>query len=115
MMKKEIQEGTYCVRLVTGDDVIGKMADVGTNGNGIVITKPFVLGLVRNEQGIQLAMQPMLQFSDKEEVFISYDDVLFTYAPKLEISNIYFQNTTNLVMASQMPGEEVARPNLRLI
>ena len=100
------------IRLVTGEDVISKQEP--DNGDGIVLTKPFVIIPTQAAPGkpVQLMMTPYSPYSKEPTVTIKKDKVVSIVEPKDDILKSYQANTSSIIQADKSLITENKLPKL---
>ena len=88
------------VRLMTGEDVIGKITK---NEKTITVEKGFVIIPTQAAPGkpVQLMMSLYNAFGKSDTITLSKDKIVFMTDPKDEILKSYEQNTSRII---QSPG-----------
>jgi len=78
------------LRLLNGDEVIGK---VGVAGNMIKVIKPAAVILNPSQNGkTQMAIIDFIPMARTKEIILDPRNVLFTYEPDEQVENAYNQN-----------------------
>jgi hypothetical protein len=78
------------LRLLNGDEVIGK---VGVAGNMIKVIKPAAIILNPSQSGkTQMAIIDFIPMARTKEIILDPRNVLFTYEPDEQVENAYNQN-----------------------
>ena len=100
------------IRLVTGEDVISKQEP--DNGDGIVLTKPFVIIPTQAAPGkpVQLMMTPYSPYSKEPTITIKKDKVVSIVDPKDDILKSYEANTSSIIRANNSLITENKLPKL---
>lgn len=101
LLTKKLEVGDIItIKLVTGEEIIGKLKALGDKV--LEISKPIAIGM--SPQGI--ALLPFMISAD-EEVNLSFDmKMVVTYTPtRQELKDAYIENTTGITTASGLlPG-----------
>jgi len=98
-------------RLVTGEDVIGKI----TEGSKIVtIIKGFVIIPTQQAPGkpVQLMMTPYAPYSDGDSIEIRADKVMSISKPKEHIKQNYINSTSAIMTPKKQLITETGLPSL---
>jgi hypothetical protein len=78
------------LRLLNGDEIIGK---VGTIGNMIKVIKPAAVLIQPSPSGkSQMALVDFIPMARTKEIILDPRNVLFTYDPDTQVENAYNQN-----------------------
>ena len=91
------------VRLLSGDEVIGKVFQTPT---GITISKPVGIAMVQQKPGgdPSLAFVPFIPMSAEDKIELSFTAVLFMYPPVAEVLNIYNQRFGSGIITAPTPS-----------
>ena len=98
-------------RLVTGEDVIGKITE---GSKTITIIKGFVIIPTQTAPGkpVQLMMTPYAPYTDGESIEIKADKVLSISKPKEQIKKNYINNTSSILTPNKQLITETGLPTL---
>ena len=98
LLKKKPQEGSIVtVKLVTGDEVVGKLTEIS---DGVSITKPICIAMSPNG----LAFVPfMLGAPEDATIEFKTSQVVACVEARKEIRDVYIQSTSGIVPASGAP------------
>jgi hypothetical protein len=98
-------------RLVTGEDVIGKITE---GSKTITIIKGFVIIPTQTSPGkpIQLMMTPYAPYSDGDSIEIRADKVMSISKPKEQIKQNYINNTSSILAPKKQLITETGLPTL---
>lgn len=111
------------LKLVDGTEIIGAVSDeveaveATEDGDGfarlkvmdttIEITKPLIINIMPTEQGIRMGLTPFTFSADQgQEIFsLNRSAILCEFMPSAQISNVYREQTSGIVMANNMPPD----------
>lgn len=98
-------------RLVTGEDVIGKITE---GSKTITIIKGFVIIPTQTAPGkpVQLMMTPYAPYSDGDSIEIRADKVMSISKPKEQIKQNYITNTSSILAPKKQLITETGLPTL---
>jgi|TARA_B100001245_G_scaffold175651_1_gene134020 hypothetical protein len=98
-------------RLVTGEDVIGKITE---GSKTITIIKGFVIIPTQSAKGqpIQLMLTPYAPYSDGDSIEIRADKVMSITKPKEQIKQNYITNTSSILAPKKQLITETGLPSL---
>jgi len=98
-------------RLVTGEDVIGKITE---GSKTVTIIKGFVIIPTQQAPGkpVQLMMTPYAPYSDGDSIEIRADKVMSISKPKEQIKQNYITNTSSILAPKKQLITETGLPTL---
>ena len=98
-------------RLVTGEDVIGKITE---GSKTVTIIKGFVIIPTQQAPGkpVQLMMTPYAPYSDGDSIEIRADKVMSITKPKEQIKKNYITNTSSILTPNKQLITETGLPSL---
>ena len=88
------------MRLVTGEDVIGKVEH--QDADNIKINKAFVIIPTQSAPGkpVQLMLTPYMPYTNSDTITLSVNKIVTKVDPKKEILQSYQQNTSRILTPS---------------
>ena len=92
------------IRLITGEEIV---SDASRSGNDCVVLKnPAALVVQAGRDGRpSVGLADYLMFSEKKEITISDEQILFSYEPNTDIKNAYSTSFgSGIVLAKSLSG-----------
>ena len=99
LLEKKLEKNDIVtVKLVTGEELVGKAVKLPADSGVLELAKPFVLGMQQNQQGaIGLGFGPfMFGISDEGTVVIENGTYIVVARARDEIRTAYTKSTTGL-------------------
>ena len=88
------------LKLITGEEVLARISDDLSNGDGLIIlNKPMTLQAVPGQGGqVGFALVPLFMSGKNENITISIDHVIVQDDPKAENLKAYLTSITGLTL-----------------